>query len=95
MKVNPRSYKGIEFVELRTLPQEQQEKLLETIDPKIFIKIMINGEIISQCIQYKDYSRWYRDVFKPAQVVSKEQVIPGSIGLNSKLVLNKNLIPNS
>jgi hypothetical protein len=63
MKVKSTIYKGIEFVEIYSLPNEQKQYLLQTIDPELFIKILVDGKLMSQCIQYKDYEEWYDNAF--------------------------------
>lgn len=88
MKVDCKIYKGIEYVVLNELPQLQQEKIIETIKPEIFIKILIEGKIVAQCLQYKDYSYWFDNVFKatkPAAVKSVEE----NISISPNLALNK------
>lgn len=59
MKADVKLFKGIEYVVVSELPQLQQAMILDTISHDLFIKIMIDGKIISQCLQYKDYSKWY------------------------------------
>jgi hypothetical protein len=59
MKADVKIFKGIEYVVVNELPPLQQTMLLDTINHDLFIKIMIDGKIISQCLQYKDYSKWY------------------------------------
>jgi hypothetical protein len=88
MKADRKIFKGIEYVQLAELPQTQQDKLLQTLGNDFFIKIRIDGKIIAQCVQYKDYSRWYDNVYanKPAPV--KERV-PEVIGIPTNLALNK------
>jgi hypothetical protein len=50
-------------VEIYSLPNEQKQYLLQTIDPELFIKILVDGKLMSQCIQYKDYEEWYDNAF--------------------------------
>jgi hypothetical protein len=63
MKVNSTVYKGIEFVEISALPPDQRTILLETIDPDLLIKIMVDGKLIPRCLQFKDYEAWYDSSF--------------------------------
>jgi hypothetical protein len=63
MKVNSTVYKGIEFVEISALPPDQRSILLETIDPDLLIKIMVDGKLIPRCLQFKDYEAWYDSSF--------------------------------
>jgi hypothetical protein len=62
MKADRKIFKGIEYVQLQELPPAQQDKL--TLRHDLFIKIMIDGKVVGQCIQYKDYNFWYENVFK-------------------------------
>jgi hypothetical protein len=63
MKVDRKNYKGIEYILVDELPQTQREKLLQTLGQDIFIKIMMDGKIISRCIQYKDYNYWFENTY--------------------------------
>ena len=63
MKVNSTVYKGIEFIEISSLPNDQKASLLETLDPELFIKIMVDGKLIPRCLQFKDYEAWYDSSF--------------------------------
>lgn len=92
MIISSKIYKGIEYVEFAELPQPQREKILETFNRHLFIKILVDGEVISRCIQYKDYCLWYNSVFSnPALAETKkveevtipsEKLIPNTIGHN-------------
>lgn len=66
MKVISKVYKGIEYVQLKDLPKEQQENLTKSLDSQFFIKILIEKSIVSNCIQYKDYEFWFDNVYRPA-----------------------------
>lgn len=80
MKSEAKIYKGIEYIQINDLPVIQKESLLKTLNKDLFIKIMIDGKIIADCLQYKDYSFWYHSVWK-AKPVSEEQRIPeGNMG---------------
>ena len=74
MKVDRKIFKGIEYVTVADLPQTQREQLLQTLSKDQFIKILIDGVIVSQCIQYKDYSFWFDNIFKTRPQVVKEIV---------------------
>jgi hypothetical protein len=74
MKVERKIFKGIEYVTLAELPQTQREVLLQTLSKDQFIKILIDGVIVSQCLQFKDYSLWFDNVFKTKTQPVKEVV---------------------
>lgn len=62
MKVQATNYKGIEFVRFQKLPTDQQQLLIRNTELER-IKILIDGKICRDCIQYHDYSAWYASVF--------------------------------
>jgi len=70
MMIEAKKYKGIDYIQLEELPQTQQERIRETLNSDLLIKIMIDGKIINNCLQYKDYSFWYASVFKSKQLES-------------------------
>ena len=64
MKAELKIYKGIEYVQVNLLPAEQQNIISETLSNKLYIKILIDGKIIGNCLQYKDYELWYNNVYR-------------------------------
>lgn len=78
MKVNSTIYKGIEFVEISALPNEQKTSLLQTVSPDLFIKILVDGKLMPRCIQYKDYEEWYDNSYRPASKGSSATAVPES-----------------
>jgi len=65
MKITSSVYKGIQYVQISTLPAEQRERLLLTINTDLFIKILVDGKILGNCLQFKDYEKWFENVYKP------------------------------
>lgn len=83
MKADRKIYKGIEYVLVTELPQAQREQLLKTLSRDQLIKILIDGVVVSQCLQYKDYSLWFDSIFKSqpqpvAEQTSETVAIPSS-----------------
>ena len=74
MKVERKNFKGIEYVLVGELPLAQREMLLQTLPKDHFIKILIDSTIVSQCVQYKDYSNWFDTIFSPMLPSVKEKV---------------------
>lgn len=74
MKVNSRIYKGIEYIQLNDLPDDQQQKLRETLSEDSLIKILIDKNIISNCLQYKYYEVWFDSVFVRANPRSNQRL---------------------
>lgn len=73
MMIDSKNYKGIEYVRLEELPITQREKLKDTINHELLIKIMIDGKIVNDCIQFKDYTYWYNSVYKPEIISLSDQ----------------------
>jgi hypothetical protein len=88
MMIDSKIYKGIEYVQLNELPLAQREKISETLNTDLFIKIMIDGKIVSECLQFKDYSFWYNSVFRPKAEPVQEPVAVHSVafGTSQQLV---------
>jgi hypothetical protein len=89
MKVDSKIFKGIEYVQLSELPQAQREEILLSINQELHIKLLIEGKIISGCLQYKDYSRWYTDFYQPGQNAAREQIILPELEIKPNLAINK------
>lgn len=84
MKVQGSHYKGIDFVRFNELPGDQQELLRLSAEVER-INILIDGKIVSNCIQYKDYSAWFTSVFKKPTVTlekTTQPVIVTEVALN-------------
>ena len=65
MKVNSTIYKGIEYIQVNSLPPDQKEKLLQTINHDLFIKILVDEKLIGNCLLFKDYEIWFENIFMP------------------------------
>jgi hypothetical protein len=52
------TYKGIEYVRISALPVEEQALIYKTLDPVRIIKILRDKELLSDCVQVHDYSKW-------------------------------------
>lgn len=75
MKVNSTVYKGIEYIQVRELPPEQQELLLQSINQELLIKIVVEGTTIGNCLLYKDYEMWFDRVFAKDTTVVPDTTI--------------------
>lgn len=86
MKQAPTLFKGIEFVNLHQLPAEQQFLLLNNTQVER-IKILMDGKIVSDCIQYSTYCDWYALAFEQTVVSAsikkqvEEALLPPAIAL--------------
>lgn len=70
MKVLAENYKGIEFVRLSKLPEEQKALLVQALPSDHIIKILRENELLTDCVQFKHYEAWYCNSYKPESVES-------------------------
>ena len=71
-------YKGIEFVTVSSLSAEDQELFRKTFKRSLLIKIMIDGVIVHDCIQYKDYVLWHA-IYIEQNTSIKQMIAEGSM----------------
>jgi hypothetical protein len=62
MKAKATVYKGIEFICVGELPADQQLLLKHSQQPER-IKILIDGKIQRDCIQFSHYCDWYEVIY--------------------------------
>ena len=89
MKVDSKIFKGIEYVQVSELPQAQREVLAQTINPELFIKLLVDGKIVSGCLQYKDYNTWYQEHFQTRLNAARDQPAVPNLEIHPNLALNK------
>jgi hypothetical protein len=85
MKVNSKIYKGIEYVELTDLPVDQQEKIKDALTEDLMIKILIDKNIVGNCIQYKDYLSWFEKNYSVERISAKRERPSGAPALEIAL----------
>ena len=71
--IKSKIYKGIEYIQLNDLNPEHQESVLKSMNKSAFIKILINGQIVSNCLLYKDYQNWHKTVFRATTTAENVQ----------------------
>lgn len=81
MKAKARYYKGIEFVVLAELPANQRILLESTPSEPERIKILIDGKITEDCIQYKHYTEWYSLVYATSVAPVTVESMPVNVGV--------------
>ena len=83
MKVKATVYKGIEFISVNELPADQQLLLMHAQEPER-IKILIDGKVQSDCIQYSHYCLWFDMVYASSVAsnqITREATAPVNISL--------------
>ncbi|HZY79193.1 MAG TPA: hypothetical protein VFE50_06715 [Cyclobacteriaceae bacterium] len=70
------TYKGIEFVRISNLPEDQKNKITSTIDNSKIIKILRGKELLSDCVQVNDYATWMRETYNKRVALTTDHQIP-------------------
>ena len=73
MKAFIENYKGIEFVRISALPEDQKKVFWNSFDRHKIIKILRNEELLNDCIQYRDYQDWYKHIGQSETITMKSQ----------------------
>jgi hypothetical protein len=87
MKVKAEIFKGIEYVQINRLPDEQRTGFLESLNRNLVIKILIDGKIVSNCVQYSDYEMWFENVYHNSP--AKGGCVPSMDSVSAHIKVNK------
>jgi hypothetical protein len=68
MRTQFESYKGIEFVRISTLPEDQKQLIWTSIKRDKIIKILKSDCLLNDCVQLHDYEAWYSENYKPETI---------------------------
>lgn len=61
--ISPQNYRGIFYVKLETLPEEQKNQLGNWLPVTDLIKLKVDERIIDNCVNYQDYLFWYENFY--------------------------------
>lgn len=75
MRTLAENYKGIEFVRISTLPEDQKQLIWTSIKRDKIIKILKSDCLLNDCIQVHDYEAWYSENYK-SEVISMANSSP-------------------
>ena len=64
MRTPSENYKGIEFVRISTLPEDQKQLIWTSLKRDKIIKILKSDCLLNDCIQVRDYEAWYSENYK-------------------------------
>ena len=65
-------FRGIHYIRVSSLPSDQQSFLNDWLPSDQLIKIMIEKEILDDCVQYHHYVHWYENVYPTQEQVKME-----------------------
>ncbi len=72
------TYKGIDFVRISNLPEEQQHQITRTIERHKIIKILRGKELLHDCVQVNDYAKWMKENFNKEVLLVSQDGAPKS-----------------
>ncbi len=58
MRASSEIYKGIEFVRISSLPEDQRAVIWQSLERDKVIKILKADSLLNDCILYTDYIEW-------------------------------------
>ena len=64
MKAHVEDYKGIAFIRISMLPEDQQKMIQASIDRDKIITILKSDCQLRDCVQAKDYEAWYAENYQ-------------------------------
>ena len=78
------NFKGIEFVRISSLPEDQKEKIWKSFHHDKIIKIVKDQALLNDCILYNDYVSWLNQQ-QSAITMSTASTSPSSMPTFAKL----------
>lgn len=73
MRAVAQNFKGIEYVQISSLPVDQKKLIWNSINHTLIIMILKDDHLLNDCLQYRDYSNWYDSIYKVQ--VQQEKII--------------------
>lgn len=64
MRTSSENYKGIEYVQISSLPTAQKNVIWKSINLNLIITILKEDALLNDCLQYQHYLAWYENAFK-------------------------------
>ena len=68
------NYKGIEFVRISNLPEDQKRMIWTSAYQHKVIKILRDNELLNDCLPYDHYAEWYSQSYKAVPPVSPQPI---------------------
>ena len=63
MRAAPENYKGIEYIQISSLPHDQRKRIYQSLNQKLIINILKENLLMNDCLQYTHYVSWYDNVY--------------------------------
>jgi hypothetical protein len=59
LKASPNFHQGINFIQISSLPYDQQELFNLWVPESAKMKVEINSISMNDCVEYQDYAYWF------------------------------------
>ena len=59
LKASPTFFEGVNFVQISSLPYEQQSIFQDWIPANSLLKVEINSIMMDDCVDYREYNYWF------------------------------------
>lgn len=81
-KLAKRSYKGIEYVRLDSVPKQLADSLVKSLNPRTLVKIQMYDETVEDCVLYEAYEKWYANYLEEASLQTAVVPAKSSVSLS-------------
>ncbi|MBL3657836.1 hypothetical protein [Fulvivirga sediminis] len=84
------TFKGIEYIRVSDLPEEQQEAIQNWVNREVVFKILTPEGLIRDCILYKHYKSWFEKIFtstSPVEPQNTQSEVSNRAGKLNRLAL--------
>lgn len=88
-------YKGIHYVRVSDLPEDQQVQIKHIESKDLIIKILTESELMSDCITYQDYQNWYQNIYTRVSPAEVDEVAKDPQKVSFMQRLKHRLLPNT
>ena len=73
IKLNKKTYRGIEYINLSSLSDNQSKSLSKSLSDRTLIKILQDDLVIADCVLYSTYEDWYDSIVTEVEAKPIEQ----------------------
>jgi len=87
--IEARVYRGIEFVRISELPDDQKSLIKKWAVNGTVIKILMEKTLLSDCIQYKDYSYWFENIYQATKEIEMQPTVEKKRATSIKLAIGR------
>ncbi|UII34042.1 hypothetical protein LVD17_09475 [Fulvivirga ulvae] len=84
--IEAKIYRGIEYVRISELPEDQKTSIKNWLNIDVVIKIQTESILMSDCILFKDYEFWFKKIFTKAVAAEEANAVTSEFKTKKKPV---------